>query len=199
MLLTILLILSGLAIIFIGANQTIAANKIQETIMITHKEIRAQYEEILTTNGADMSAGLFCTSEDETYPDVVKMADGLVPKGIILDYANVRDYKAGYSLGHTFPDGKRISILRKGAKNVTVQVVLQRDISSSLAVAVDDPAYVIDGATWDLKKLSVLTLGAVTNKAPGTIPQRDRLYVGRFAQVHAVGSADNLVSTVVLD
>ncbi len=184
--------------VLFGMAETIPQDKVQNEIVVTgFKDLVNRFSDILETNGVDMHAGLFITREGETSPDIDLIADGEVPYGIILDYSNIRDYPAAYTLGQTFPDNSTVKVLRR-ASNITVQCILFRSASSSLAVALGDPAYVVDGASWDIGEVSTLKAGAVTQRAPGTPEQAMRLFVGRFAKAHAAGTATNLVTLVTL-
>ncbi len=181
------------------ADQTILDNKLHETIVMDNKDIVEKFSDILVTNGADMSAGMFITREGETGDDIDVIDEGEAAYGIIRDYANERSFQSGYTLGNDFPDNTQVKVLRRAA-GIKVQCVLFRDGSSSLAVALGDPAYVLDNATWGPVLIQGnLDPGTVTNFAPATTAQRDRLFVGRFAKVHAVGSAENLVTIVRLE
>lgn len=189
-------VLVSIFLVILKGDHTVPQNKLQETIVVAgFKDIIKRYMDILETNGTDMHAGVWVTREGETSPDIDLIASGEVAYGIILDYANVRDYPAGYTLGQSFADNSTVKVLRR-APGVIVQTILWRGASSSLAVALGDPAYVIDGDSWDIDEVSTLKIGAVTNKPPQTPDQRARLLVGRFAKSHAAGTATNLITLV---
>jgi hypothetical protein len=156
--------------------QTIASNKIMNRIVVHGdiQEIQAVYVDELKTNGTDIKAGDCIRREGD--PDV-DLHTGAEPfGGIVLDYNDPAQYKASYSLGVTIPDNTDIKVLRRTGGRVTVQVVLHRTTTTTVAVVVGDPIYVAFTAAG---------AGKVSNIPPTTLGLDAARHVGYAAQAVA--------------
>lgn len=162
------------------ADETMAGNKIFQRIAVGGElDIINRYVEEYRINGTDMISGMGVTTASETSPDIDIIGAGESPAGILLDYANVGDYKAGYSLGVTIANNKTAKVLRGTGGRIKVQCILDRSTTTAVALVKGDDLFWVDG-------------GGVTSTAPADGVDL-QMYMGELATAVTSGTADKVI------